>query len=130
MTPVLIGSSAFFWRVVSPQNRGHSQVPGIYIYIGYMGVSKNKGTPKSSILIRVSLINHPFWGTTIYGNTHIYTLILMLELDQLDILWTFRASLTSVNWAKRRLCFLLLGSISEHVGRSEVSARKNVQNIS
>ena len=28
----------------------------------YMGVSKNKGTPKSSILIGFSIINHPFWG--------------------------------------------------------------------
>ncbi len=39
------------------------------IYI-YMGVSKNNGTPKSSILIGF-YINHPFWGTTIFGNTHI-----------------------------------------------------------
>ena len=38
----------------------------------YMGVSKNSGTPKSSILIRISIINHPFWGTPIFGNTHIY----------------------------------------------------------
>ena len=36
----------------------------------YMDVSKNRGTPKSSILIGVSIINHPFWGTTIFGNTH------------------------------------------------------------
>ena len=28
----------------------------------YMGVSKNRGTPKSSILIGFSIINHPFWG--------------------------------------------------------------------
>ena len=27
-----------------------------------MGVSKNRGTPKSSILIGFSIINHPFWG--------------------------------------------------------------------
>ena len=27
-----------------------------------MGVSKNRGTPKSSILIGSSIINHPFWG--------------------------------------------------------------------
>jgi len=26
-------------------------------------------TPKSSILIGFSSINHPFWGTTIFGNT-------------------------------------------------------------
>ena len=31
---------------------------------------KNNGTPKSSILIGFSDINHPFWGTPIFGNTH------------------------------------------------------------
>ena len=36
-----------------------------------MGVSKNRGTPKSSILIGFSIINHPFWGTPIFGNTHV-----------------------------------------------------------
>ncbi len=36
----------------------------------YMGVSKNNGTPKSSILIGFSIINHPFWDTPIFGNTH------------------------------------------------------------
>ena len=28
-------------------------------------------TPKSSILIGFSTINHPFWGTPIFGNTHL-----------------------------------------------------------
>ena len=37
-----------------------------------MDVSENGGTPKSSILIGFSIINHPFWGTTIFGNIHIY----------------------------------------------------------
>ena len=36
-----------------------------------MGVSKNRGTPKSSILIGFSIINHPFWGSIIFGNTHV-----------------------------------------------------------
>ena len=36
-----------------------------------MDVSENNGTPKSSILIGFSIINHPFWGTPILGNTHI-----------------------------------------------------------
>ncbi len=37
-----------------------------------MGVSNNRGgPPKSSILIGFSIINHPFWGTPIFGNTHI-----------------------------------------------------------
>ena len=30
-----------------------------------MDVSENSGTPKSSILIGFSIINHPFWGTPI-----------------------------------------------------------------
>ena len=36
-----------------------------------MGVSKNRDTPKSSILIGFSHINNPFWGAPIFGNTHI-----------------------------------------------------------
>ena len=35
-----------------------------------MGVSKNNGTPKSSILIGFSIIDHPFWDTPIFGNIH------------------------------------------------------------
>ena len=50
---------------LSPHIAGH--------IIPYMGVSENNGTPKSSILIWFSIINHPFWGTTIFGNTHAYT---------------------------------------------------------
>ena len=38
----------------------------------YMGVSENNGTPKSSILIGFSIINHPFWDIPIFGNTHMY----------------------------------------------------------
>ena len=42
-----------------------------YICTCYVGVSKNNGTPKSSILIGFSIINHPFWGKNlIFGNTH------------------------------------------------------------
>ena len=37
-----------------------------------MGVSKNNGTPKSSNFNRVFHdFHHPFWGTIIFGNTHI-----------------------------------------------------------
>ena len=42
----------------------------------HMDVSKNGGTPKSSILIGFSIINHPFWGTPIFGNTHIVAFFL------------------------------------------------------
>ena len=44
-----------------------------------MGVSKNNGTSKSSILIGFSIINHPFWGTPIFGNTHMWDAIVHLE---------------------------------------------------
>ena len=42
-----------------------------------MDVSKNRGTPTSSILIGFSIKNHPFWGTIICGNTHIKEAMLL-----------------------------------------------------
>ena len=41
-----------------------------------LDVSENRGTPKSSMLIGFSIINHPFWGTPIFGNTHLFDLVL------------------------------------------------------
>ena len=42
----------------------------------YMDVSENRVfPPKSSILIGFSIINHPFWGTPIFGNIHMFTYI-------------------------------------------------------
>ena len=38
--------------------------------VDHEGVSENSGTPKSSISIGFSIINHPFWGIPIFGNTH------------------------------------------------------------
>ena len=35
------------------------------------GCFQNNDTPKSSILIRFSIVNHPFWGTPIFGSTPI-----------------------------------------------------------
>ena len=49
-------------------------------HIQYMGVSKNSGTPKSSILIGFSIKNHPFWGTPIFGNNHIFNVVLNFSL--------------------------------------------------
>ena len=37
-----------------------------------MDVSENRGTPKSSILIGFSIINHPFWGFSPYFWKHPY----------------------------------------------------------
>ena len=43
----------------------------------HMGVSEYGGFFPQIIhgLIGFSIINHPFWGTTIFGNTHIYIYI-------------------------------------------------------
>ena len=49
-----------------------------------MGVSENGGTPKSSNLIGISIINHPFWGTPIFGNTHMSTKITAPETPGSD----------------------------------------------
>ena len=57
-----------------------------YMNIAYMGVSWNGGTPKSSILKGFSIINHPFWGTLIFGNTHIY-IYHLLEIFSLHPSW-------------------------------------------
>ena len=46
------------------KTRGTIWVLGIYIYIYlfFLGDSKNRGTPKLTILIGLSIINHPFWA--------------------------------------------------------------------
>ena len=63
----------------------------------HVGVSKNSGTPKSSILIGFSLINHPFWGKTPYFwfNTHVSKKLWVS-------LWLgfFRVGLQSHRWTK------------------------------
>ena len=38
--------------------------------------------PKSSILIGFSNINHPFWGTPIFGNTHLFWAVVFLSKNQ------------------------------------------------
>ena len=45
----------------------------------HLDASENSDTPKSSILIRFSSTNHPFWGTPIYGNTHFVPLLFALR---------------------------------------------------
>ena len=86
-----------------------------------MGVSKNRGAPKSSILIRFSIINHPFWGTTIFGNIHIvfwclfvqphfqdWCLKVFIGCTSHDITWV---SLTKNYSHLMRMCFLSFLSI-------------------
>ena len=59
-----------FWPQILGASRNPWYIPTDF---PYMDVSENKGIPKSSILIGISFINHPFWGTTIFGNSQIPT---------------------------------------------------------
>ena len=60
--------------VISHQKmRGHCWTTDLYIT--QLGVSKNRGTPKSSTLIGFSIINHPFLGTLISGNTQLTSIL-------------------------------------------------------
>ena len=36
--------------------------------------------PNHPFLIGFSIINHPFWGTPIFGNTYVYVLYLLVHL--------------------------------------------------
>ena len=46
----------------------------IYIYACMYGCFQKSGTPKSSILMSFP-INHPFRGTSIFGNTHLVLIV-------------------------------------------------------
>ena len=64
----LIHTSPSTWRWIpgTMPDRSFQKTSGKYlVYVNameYLGVSENSGIPKSSILIRFSIINHPFWG--------------------------------------------------------------------
>ena len=65
-------------------------LPVVVSHCWYVGVSKNRGTPKSSILIGFSIINHPFWGTLIFGNTYVGDLMSHLVGGFKDVLFSPR----------------------------------------
>ena len=77
----------------------------------HMGVSENSGTPKSSIEIGFSIINHPFWGTSIFGNTHIYS-----SNHHYTYCWWFRNSKQPPETDKRTLYinWCRISSINSH----------------
>ena len=49
-----------FKTPISQVNEQFHWSSGLHLFYG---VSINGGTPKASILVGISLINHPFWGT-------------------------------------------------------------------
>ena len=83
----------------------------------HVDVSKNNGTPKSSILIGFSIINHPFWDAPIFGNTHVLTLgqeSLWFPSDMyvavLREVFFAIASLATAGWPKRRNPILVMAN--------------------
>ena len=70
----------------------------------YMDVSENSGTPKSSILVGFSIINHPFWGTLIFGNTHIRELVEWWDdgfWNTFPVAYVFMPISKKICWVKR-----------------------------
>jgi len=50
------------------KGKSSSNMPFLGGYVSFLeGLSKNRGTPKSSILIGISIINHPFLGYPLQG---------------------------------------------------------------
>ena len=68
-------------------------VKNIYNFFGWKtnGCFQKYGkTPKSSILIGFSIVNHPFWGTTIFGNTQMIVKIKYSTTIKLTLLEVLR----------------------------------------
>ena len=63
----------------------------------HVDVSQNRGTPKSSILIGFSTINHPFWGTTIFGNTHVFTVFKNKKANKNTPPWNLQQKTLKIN---------------------------------
>ena len=82
---------------------------GFFRYCGYIDVSENSGTPTSSILIRFSIINHPFWGTPVFGNTHIYIYTYIGKAN----MFVGKPQLTK----KTRSCHNVVGGLSKDICR-------------
>ena len=70
--------------------------------------------PKSSILIRFSIINHPFWGTLIFGNTHMSCSLSFSKLYLEQLFWK-RWSLGCVYVENHESCRVTIFTICDMV---------------
>ena len=99
----------------------HAKWNGIQL-VEHLGVSKNRGgPPKSSILRGFSLINHPFWGTPIFRNTHLCRFFLCFSWKIQNFLLLLSGKLCdSAKDGFKDGCFqmfILDGSIHLHPGK-------------
>ena len=74
----------------------------IYIVSLLYGVSENSGTPKSSILIGFSIINHPFWGNPYfwkhpYRSTHFGDRFLLGSTQNVKMFRSEKGALSTQN---------------------------------
>ena len=89
----------------------------------YLDVSKNNGTPKSSILIGFSIINHPFEGTPICGNIRIFITVFLgylatpFHLTAFSVMFFFFLPPLGVPPCGGMCCFSQLGSWLGITGR-------------
>ena len=97
-----------------------------------MGVSKNRGTPKSSILLGFSLIHNPFWGTPIFGNIQIKQIgkkwrhITWCHMNgKLYLRFGMTQKLTW-DWCRKEDSYLQLSTMPCH-GTVQVPLRKDVE---
>ena len=79
--------------------------------------------PNSSILIGFSFINHPFWGTPIFGNTHFFISCITLNVFFLSsccwTLWMVNLVEEMCNIGWLRTGNPLVDSVAEHQAASE-----------
>ena len=87
-----------------------------------LGVSENNGTPKSSILIGFSIINHPFWGTSVFGNPQLE--LVCFAAWVLRVTWSNMWTTSFQEWA---IClgFSEMGSTSE-IGSTVKDSKNSV----
>ncbi len=90
----------------------------------YYGCFQNRGTPNHPFLMGFSIINHPFWGTPIFGNIHIIPYIyIYIYIRVCYLKWAvFPLSFISLFicevWNFADCCQLLL-----HVGTPDLTKR-------
>ena len=105
-------------RIFSPQTplvknkllRFNSVSPKVEIWV----FPKNNGTLKSSILIGFSILNHPFFGTPIFGNSHL--LLGHSTIFQKKILPANGTCTTCLFWFTPTRSPQRLGSLRETLG--------------
>ena len=74
------------WDAKRAMVSGCRQAPSPFVWGTRWMFPKIVGTPKSSILIGFSIINHPFWGTPIFGNLQMLIIDIIRFLIATDFL--------------------------------------------